>query len=123
MGKSKVVVLLGAGATKACGGPLTDEILPEALGGALDISKPELLAPLRAFLRDVFHIRHSQNYPSLPLFLSLVDNAISSGDQFHPKWPPAQMRQVREAAEYAIFSVLDRSLRDLPPDEPHGALM
>src|SRR5207247_6138987 len=73
--------------------------------------------------RDVFHVRRPKNYPSLPLFLSLVDNAISRGDQFHPNWPPAQMRQVREAAEYAIFSVLDRSLRDLPPGEPHGALM
>ena len=28
---SKPVVILGAGATKACGGPLTDEILPAAL--------------------------------------------------------------------------------------------
>jgi hypothetical protein len=27
----RTVVVFGAGATKACGGPLTDEILPDAL--------------------------------------------------------------------------------------------
>ena len=97
MPRPKVVVLLGAGATKACGGPLTDEILPEALAASFEASKPELLKPLRAFLRDVFHLKGQQNCPSLPLFLSLVDNAISRGDQFHPDWPPSQMRDVRDA--------------------------
>ena len=32
----KPIIILGAGATKACGGPLTDEILPAALNGEME---------------------------------------------------------------------------------------
>ena len=49
------VIVFGAGATKDCGGPLTNEILPEAL--ACDptlIQQREAIALLRKFLDDRF---------------------------------------------------------------------
>lgn len=60
----KPVVILGAGSTKACGGPLTDEILPAALNGkmahddqkTLVEDREELLSLSSEFLADCFNV-------------------------------------------------------------------
>jgi len=106
------VIIFGAGATRDCGGPLTNEILPEAFK-----ADPSLLQQLEAitllhnFLDHCFPLSavryESQDYPSLPLFLSLLDTAIDRKHPFGPDWPPEKVAKVREAVEAAIFAVLD----------------
>jgi hypothetical protein len=49
----------------------------------------------------------SEDYPSLPLFLSLLDTAIDRKHPFGPGWTTEQVIKVREAVEAAIFAVLD----------------
>jgi hypothetical protein len=105
------VVIFGAGATKDSGGPLTNEILPEAFQ-----SDPTLLGQqhainlLRQFLDEHFPQlpppRGSQDYPGLSLLLSLLDTAI---DRRQPlgDWSTERVADVRQAVEAAIFAVLD----------------
>ncbi len=106
------VIIFGAGATKDCGGPLTNEILPEAL--ASDVTptlQQDALDLLRQFLNENFPVlplrQGPQDYPSLPLFLSLLDTAIDRKQPFAPGWPPERVAEVREAVEAAVFAVLD----------------
>lgn len=116
------VVILGAGATKACGGALTDEILPAAfktLGAETDS-----LSVLDEFLTEKFYLppvsnRRDQDYPSLPVLLSLVDTAIDRKHAFGRRWPPDRVRQVRASTEYAIFTVLKNTLKALPSGSNH----
>ena len=49
------VIILGAGATKECGGPLTNEILPKAFS-ILGIEEDSLRV-LGDFLKDQFYVR------------------------------------------------------------------
>src|SRR6187402_3336270 len=49
------VFVFGAGATKECGGPLTNEILPVAFS-SLPSAMPNAIAPLNDFLCEVFHV-------------------------------------------------------------------
>jgi hypothetical protein len=104
------VVIFGAGATKDCGGPLTNEILHEAFQAdptlALQKDKIDLL---RNFLDGNFPLirSESRDYPSLPLLLSLLDTAIDRKQAFGLHWPPEEVAKVREAVEAAIFAVLD----------------
>lgn len=103
------VVVLGAGATKACGGPLTTEILP----GALEHFRGSKAANLVAeFLVDQFGIRRellsdAGRYPSLPLLLSLLDTAIIRGETFRPGWPVERVREVRESVEEVVFLIVE----------------
>src|SRR5271169_1809636 len=81
---SRSVFVFGAGATKACGGPLTHEILPAAFEPPVaDTLKHVNLSRLvERCLIDHFHIpenvadRVRNDYPPLPLLLSLLDLAI-----------------------------------------------
>jgi len=57
------VIFLGAGATKACGGPLTNEILPAILADAPAADPAGRLPRLHQFLQDQFHI--SANSPTV----------------------------------------------------------
>ncbi len=82
----KPIIVLGAGATKACGGPLTDDILPAALHGemahddrtTLLEDREELLSLSGEFLHDCFNVPidrdqiTKENCPSLPLVLSML---------------------------------------------------
>ena len=64
----KPVIILGAGATKACGGPLTDEILPAALNGEMEHDNPntlvedreELLSLSSRFLTECFNVPNTR---------------------------------------------------------------
>lgn len=114
------VIILGAGATKECGGPLTNEILPSAFS-VLGISE-DSLRELAEFLKEHFHMKFGarklapQDFPPLPLLLSLVDTAIDRKHAFGKRWPLERMRTVRSSLEYAIFTVLKETLQKLPPN-------
>jgi hypothetical protein len=102
------VLIFGAGATKDCGGFLTNEILPEAFKSDPSLlQQQDALALLRQFLDENFPLGEPRDYPSLPLLLSLLDTAIDRKQPFGPNWPAERVGQVRQAVEAAIFAVLD----------------
>jgi hypothetical protein len=125
----KPVIILGAGATKACDGPLTDEILPAALNGEMahDNEKTmvkdreELLALTEQFLTECFNVPSSrpvtkEDCPSLPMVLSMLrrseDMSVGIG-----RWQGRDLVKVRRAIEYAAFAVIEAALRQIPPDK------
>lgn len=110
------VLVLGAGATKACNGPLTNEILLEADQAVSNIEREGYLALIDRFLEEVFRLplrplRVKFSYPSLPLLMSLIDTAIDRGQPLGSNYSAAKLREVRSAIEYAIFAVLEYKLR------------
>jgi hypothetical protein len=108
-----VALVLGAGATKACDGPLTAEILP----GAFAATGGRQLELLDRFLKQIFNVpaqrarRQPADYPPLPTLLSLIDTAISREHDFGAAWPTTTLRQVRRQAEYAVFRAIAHSMR------------
>jgi hypothetical protein len=126
---AKTVLVFGAGATAACGGPMTDSILPDAYQAVRDGVAPELFGredffpELAAFLRDEFHVDPfdptslKAAYPPLPLLLSLVDTALHRGEPLGLKYGQRELRKVRQAVEYAVFALLDYRLRTIPKDK------
>lgn len=118
---SKTVVLFGAGATKACGGPLTNEILPQAFEPDVrrEIEREYYIDLLDQFLIENFHLppqqanRTEADYPALPLLLSLVDTAVDRNQPMGPNWPVDKLRQVRRALQYMVFALLEYKLRRL----------
>ena len=121
------VLVLGAGATKACAGPMTNEILWEADESAVIIEREDYLALLDQFLQDVFRMpprgqRTKWEYPGLPLLMSLIDAAIDRGQPLHMKYPVQRLREVRAALEYVIFAVLEHKLRGPMPSYHDDAL-
>jgi hypothetical protein len=108
------VIVFGAGATKDCGGPLTNEILPEAFKAGPSLpEKDQAIALLREFLDSSFPLNvprgKPRDFPSLPLLLSLLDTAIDHKQPFGPDWPLDRVAEVRRAVEAAVFAVLDFS--------------
>jgi hypothetical protein len=77
----KPIFVLGAGATKACGGPLTDNIIPAALTGemahddqtTLVEDREQLLSLMSSFLSSCFNVPTDnvqvtkEDCPSLPI--------------------------------------------------------
>jgi hypothetical protein len=117
------VIFLGAGATKACGGPMTNEILPAVLGG------PDPLSPSSALLSDfldkLFHVNRGappDQFPGLPLVMSLLDTALDRRQAFHPEWDPQRISDVRQAIELRMFDLLEEALRRAPTNN-HGRLL
>jgi len=114
------VVIFGAGATKACKGPLTNEILPRAFElrsrGNSKVDREGYLDDVERFLIQNFHLpttlsdRRDAHYPPLPLLLSLVDVAIDRKQSFSAAWNTDQVTRVRDALEYVIFAVLEHDL-------------
>jgi len=115
------IVLFGAGATKACGGPLTNEILPGAFEPAVrrEIEREYYIDLLDRFLIENFHLpqrqaeRTESDYPALPLLLSLVDTAIDRNQPMGVGWTVDLLRQVRRALQYMVFALLEYKLRQL----------
>jgi hypothetical protein len=113
------VLVLGAGATKACKGPLTNEILFEADKVSENFERKDYVDLVDSCLKDVFRLpekirrKTSTLYPGLPLLMSLIDTAIDRGQ---PLWnyDAAKLRNVRAAIEYIIFAVLEHNLRSVP---------
>lgn len=104
------VIIFGAGATKDCGGPLTSEILHEAFQASpTQALQWDAIQLLKRFLDDNFKLARAgiEDYPSLPLLLSLIDTAIDRKQAYSTAWPIEEVVKVREAVEAAIFAVLD----------------
>lgn len=115
----QVVLIFGAGATKACGGPLTNEILPQAFQPQIRaaIAREGYDDLLEHFLIENFHLPPNQrsrkglHYPGLPLLLSLIDTAIDRKQPLGANWGADRLVLVREALEYVIFALLDHNLK------------
>ncbi len=125
------VVILGAGATKACDGPLTNEILFDAFTPEVrpEIEREDYLNLLDEFLKGSFHLqaqpecRVKTDYPPLPLLMSLIDTAIDRAQPFGSAKEPDDLRQIRAALEYIIFAVLDYRLKRLQRPTPHERML
>jgi hypothetical protein len=84
----------------------SENILPEAFKADPSLlQQQEAIKLLRDFLDQCFPLPgarlDSDEYPSLPLFLSLLDTAIDRKEPFGPDWPPEKVGKVREAVEAA----------------------
>lgn len=110
----ETVVVLGAGATAACGGPTTDALLYESC--RMQLKQESLIGFFEGFLQSNFNLpvdralRTKDDYPGLPLLLSLIDTALDRKQQFGTA-DVATLARVRRGIEYAVFAVLDFKLR------------
>lgn len=120
--RTETVVIFGAGATKACGGSLTNDILPHAFelqDKNSTIFVDRYFDVIRDFLQESFYLptepweRETFKYPPLPLLLSLIDTAIDRKDSMSARWNTAELSKVRHALEYLIFAVLEYDLRKI----------
>ena len=113
----KPVVIFGAGATKACGGPLTSEILPRVFEQKDVIEREDFVRELDRFLIANFHLprkhkrRTPDHYPPLPLLISLIDTAIDRKQGLGPRWPEAKLVRVRRALDYVVYALLTYELK------------
>lgn len=140
---SGTVLFLGAGATKsvqipgAVDAPLTDEILPAVLemkGSLQQQDTSGRVNELVNFLTQEFHVdiakRDSFNslkpdknqYPGLPLLMSLIDTALDRGEPLYGVWDLYKLAQLREAIEFGIFDVLEDVLRKAPTNNHYNML-
>src|SRR5271166_3437842 len=106
------VIFLGAGATKSCGGPMTNEILPAVLRAPNPSS-----ALLSDFLGTLFHVNPGSppdQFPNLPLIMSLLDTALDRRQAFHPQWDPQRVSELRQAIELQMFDLLEEQLKKAP---------
>ncbi len=125
---SGTVLFLGAGATKSVQGPMTDEILPAIFAEKARIatSDPEgRVAQLVQFLQDEFHVSPGlpkEQYPGLPLLMSLLDMALDRRELFDAQWDVSVLAELRVAIELGIFDVLEEALRKFPTNN-HFSLL
>jgi hypothetical protein len=129
------IVILGAGATAACGGPLTDQILPAALNGkmahddqkTLVADREELLGLAREFLGECFNVPLNkpevtkEDCPSLPMVLSMLRQSVVRKRPVG-NWTGDRLIKAKRAIEYAAFAVIEAALRSIPSD-PHRTLL
>lgn len=112
--ESNTVVIFGAGATKACGGPLTNEIIARGFDNAYNIDREDFLATLKKFIDQNFFSSQPDSFPPLPLLISFIDTAIDRNHALGPNWGRADLIRAREALDYVIFAVLEHDLKVLP---------
>jgi len=113
----ETVLILGAGATKANNGPLTNEILPDVIRNRVSFPNPESLKRLEDFLRENFHVESGappEEYPGLPLLMSLIDTAIDRRQDFHLNWNVTAVTELRRVVDLAIFDLLEYRLEKAP---------
>jgi hypothetical protein len=113
---------------------MTDEILPHAFGSFRGTTRPTsyqregFFDDVERFLRDEFHLpkepakRKKQDYPGLPLLLSLVDTAIDRGQPLSHR-SADDLRMLRGAIEYVIFAVLQHHLDQVSDRNPYETLL
>jgi len=124
----KPVFILGAGATSACGGPLTNEILPAAINGHMAHDdrqtavedREELLGLARAFLNDCFNVPlggtvTKDQCPSLPMVLSMLRRSEEMNKPLGA-WAGERLVKARRAIEYALFAVIEATLQRIPAE-------
>ena len=118
------VVIFGAGATKACGGPQTADILPQAYDPTLReqirsegfqdlIQREGFVDLLDEFLVENFHlsydrsVRRKEHYPALTLLMSLIDTAIDRKQPIGPYWVPDRITNVQQENKAERKSLVD----------------
>lgn len=125
----KPVIILGAGATKACGGPLTDDILPLALSNRLAqemldnqiVDREMLLFLAKRFMQECFFVPNEDNLisketcPSLPMVLSMLRRSTQQNLPIG-KFQGKELIEARRAVEYSIFAVIEAALKRIPKD-------
>jgi hypothetical protein len=81
--------------------------------------REEFLPLVEDFLQKNFHLapnrtkRRRDDYPPLPLLLSLLDIAIDRRQSLGREWPTDRLEKVRNALEYIIFAVLTHELSEI----------
>lgn len=116
-GATGTVVFLGAGATKSCGGPLTNQILPGMHERVAASNSGWSLARLCDFLKQEFHVdvgMPAEHYPGLPLLMSLIDTAIDRRQAFNERWDLAALNELRQEVEFGIYDLLEEQLQQSP---------
>lgn len=118
----RTVLVFGAGATKACGGPLTDEILPEAFKireTFPGLEREGFLELVNEFLVDYHRIpvniqdRSPEDYPQLPMLLAFLGTAIDSQESLGDSWDTGRLKIVRAGLDFLIFALLQHKLQSL----------
>ncbi len=107
------VIILGAGATKSVGGPLTKDILHGMLQSKGDSATQGKLLALERFLIENFHLQPNalpEDYPGLPLLMSLLDLTLDRRQPFRKDWSVDQISEIRAAVEMGIFYLLELKL-------------
>jgi len=124
---NKPVIILGAGATKACGGPLTDEILPAALKNWFEMdgqqfsvnNREDLLYLAKDFMQECFNVPADNDLitkdtcPSLPMVLSMLRRSTQL-DLPIGNYGGEDLVKARRAIEYSIFAVIEATLHRIP---------
>jgi hypothetical protein len=116
------VLFLGAGATKSVQGPLTDEILPRFYESNAPFGNVPTLVD---FLQREFHLQPGlpkEQYPSLPLLLSLIDMALDRRELFGQTWDVGVLAELRQQIELGIFDVLEEALIKFPTNNHYSML-
>jgi hypothetical protein len=108
------VFLLGAGASKSWGLPLTNELFPLALTG---VAKRQSRKLIRDFIQYRYpHFRKRwKNYPPFEEFLSLIDVYLEFADviQRGHSFSPSDVAQIKKDLLLAISVVLLKDHREL----------
>jgi len=95
---------------------MTDEILPKMFTESARIaaSDPQgRVSKLVQFLQTEFHVDPAlpkEQYPGLPLLMSLLDMALDRRELFDTPWDVNMLADLREAIELGIFEVLEEAL-------------
>ena len=99
---------------------MTDEILPAMFAEKSRIASSDpggRVAKLVQFLQTEFHVipgLPKEQYPGLPLLMSLLDLALDRRELFGVGWDVNVMAELREAIELGIFDVLEEALMKSP---------
>jgi len=108
-------LFLGAGASKAFGLPLTDDLLPLIVKGAQNGSlfralndDSERRRVLLASLEEIIPGMTASRWPSIVDLLSLIDYALAEGFTIFRTGGSNRLRNVRGLLEAALLEVLDK---------------
>lgn len=124
----ETILFLGAGATKSVQGPMTDEILPRMYADKALLASADpkgLVARLVQFLETEFHVHaglSKEQYPGLPLLMSLLDMALDRREIFSAQWDVTVLAELRQAIELGIFDVLEEALMKFPTNNHYSLL-
>ena len=63
-----------------------------------------------------------EQFPGLPLFMSLLDTALDRRQAFHPDWPQQRVSDLRQAIEIGMFDLLEATLMKVPTNNHYSLL-
>jgi len=108
------VFFLGAGASKAEGGLLTNELLLESLENP-DVEQ-SFVSVVRRFLNELFRVPEGslEKLPQFEELLTLVDVALLKHEEFSEYWDNTRLMKLREALVYCIARTLKLKLQSRP---------